>query len=376
MKFWLGLFLLITVTRGETFDSFITSARAHHGEAGAKAAQFLVDNMPAKDRDSITNEFLIANLELAFKARSEFPWAAAVPEAIFLNDVLSYAVFDEPRDPWRAEFYQKASTIAKEANAKTATEAAQALNKNIFKLVNVHYNTGRKRPNQSAKESIEIGKATCTGLAIILVEACRSIGIPARAVGTPMWTNERGNHTWVEVWDGDWHFTGADEYDAAGLDRGWFVGDASTAKADVPRYSIYATSWKRDGLTFPMVWSHNSDVSAVNVTSRYARKNEADEFVEVGVRLWDKAQGKRLEARLCIFDGHRRECGVATTKAGTADLNDMPRFKLKSGTEGTFRFTIGGEAREISFGPLKEKTSTIDAAWASLPTVLLKDEFK
>ena len=81
---------------------------------------------------------------------------------------------------------------------------------------------------------MESGRATCTGLSIILTDACRAVGIPARAVGTPMWSNGRGNHTWVEIWDNGWHFLGADEYDAKGLNHGWFTGDASQAKADVP----------------------------------------------------------------------------------------------------------------------------------------------
>ena len=133
-------------------------------------------------------------------------------------------------------------------------------------------NTGRKRPNQSYWESRELGKATCTGLAIILAEACRSVGIPARAVGTPMWSNGRGNHTWTEIWDGDWQFTGADEYDAAGLNRGWFVGDAAQAKEQEPNHAIYATSWARAGLFFPMVWATKSEtVAAVNVTRRYVK---------------------------------------------------------------------------------------------------------
>jgi hypothetical protein len=57
-----------------------------------------------------------------------------------------------------------------------------------------------------------------------------------------MWSNMRGNHTWVEVWDGDWHFVGAAEPDKAGLDRGWFTHEASEAQAEVPRHAIYATS--------------------------------------------------------------------------------------------------------------------------------------
>ena len=251
-------------------DDFIAAAKGKHGEPGEKAAKFLVEHMPAKDRESLTADFLTTNLDLAFKARAEFPWAKEVPEEIFLNDVLPYAVFDETRDPWRADFLEKARPLVKDA--KTASEAAQALNREFFKLINVHYNTGRKAPNQSPKESMESGRATCTGLSIILVDACRAVGIPARAVGTPLWANERGNHTWVEIWDGGWHFTGADEYDAKGLNRGWFTGDAAQAKAEVPRHAIYATSWKNEGLAFPMVWAQgNKDVAAVNVTSRYAK---------------------------------------------------------------------------------------------------------
>lgn len=374
MRFVWLLFGMAGLALGAPVDDFIAAAKANHGEAGEKAAHFLVTNMPARDRETLPAQFLTENLDLAFKARSEFPWAGAVPEELFENDVLPYAVFDEPRDPWRADFYAQSRAIVKDA--KTASEAAQLLNRQIFNLVKVHYNTGRKRPNQSPKESMELGKATCTGLSIILVDACRAVGIPARSVGTPLWTNERGNHTWVEIWDGDWHFTGADEPDPAGLDRGWFVNDAALAKADVPRYALYATSWKRDGLSFPMVWAESSrEVAAVNVTARYAKATAAEpEMAKLGVRLWDKAVGQkaggqRLSAKVCVLDGVRKECAIASTKAGTADLNDMPRFALKPGASGWLRFTIGHEIRERPFGPLAKGDPTVDAKWSELSPV-------
>jgi len=351
---------------GTPLDEFVAAARQRHGESGERAARFLVENMPPGDRDALSADFLTENLHLAFQARTEFPWASSVPEALFLNDVLPYAVFDEPRDPWRLELQRISRDLVKDA--RTASEAAQALNRQLFNVVQVHYNTGRKRPNQSLRESRELGKATCTGLSIILVEACRSVGIPARAVGTPLWANERGNHTWVEIWDGDWHFAGADEYDASGLDRGWFVGDAAQAKADERRHAIFATSWKRDGLTFPMVWARTNDsVAAVNVTSRYAKAATAGtDFANLGVRLWDRKNGTRLSAKVCVLDGVRRACALADTRSGTADLNDMPRFSLKPGASGWLRFTIGTEVREQPFGPLAKGDPTVDAMWTDL----------
>ena len=377
MRAILAFFLLTTFARGAAVDEFLTAAEARHGDAGKRAATFLVDHMPPGDREVVSSAFLIENLDLAFAARTNFPWASGVPEDVFLNDVLPYAVFDEPRAPWRAEL----SALARElvGKARTASEAAQALNQGLFNRVNVHYNTGRKRPNQSLRESKELGKATCTGLSIILVEACRAVGIPARAVGTPLWTNERGNHTWVEIWDGDWHFAGADEYDAAGLDRGWFTGDAAQARADVPKYAIYATSWKRDGLTFPMVWSKSStNVAAVNVTARYARAAPApEESARLGVRLWDRKGGERIAAKVCVLDGVRRTCALDKTKAGTSDLNDMPRFNLKAGTQGWLRFTVGDEARDYPLGPVAPGDPTVDAIWADLvPASALLDDLQ
>jgi poly(3-hydroxybutyrate) depolymerase len=97
--------------------------------------------------------------------------------------------------------------------------------------------------------------------------------IPARLAGTPLWANKRGNHTWVEVWDGDWHFTGACEPDPTGLDRGWFVGDAAQAKKDSAEHAIYAASFRKTRQHFPLVWARdNTDVPAENVTDRYTKK--------------------------------------------------------------------------------------------------------
>ncbi|WP_338690458.1 transglutaminase domain-containing protein [Haloferula helveola] len=352
------LFLLATATfavAGPT-DEFITAAKEKHGNFGEKAAKFLVEHMPEKDRESLSAEFLTENLDLALKARETFPWAKEVPEDIFLNDVLPYAVFDEPRDPWRADFLEKATPLVKDA--KTATEAAQILNRYFFKLINTHYNTERKRTNQSPKESIEQGKATCTGLSIILVDVCRAVGIPARAVGTPMWTNGRGNHTWVEIWDQDWHFTGADEYNAKGLNRGWFTGDAGKARADEPIHAIYATSWKKDGLSFPLVWSPQSkSVAAVNVTDRYAKPAEAKPVL--GIRFFDGDERKVVHGFVAPETGGQLQHFL--TKAGTADLNDMPRVAVTPGTRYRAWFMVDGSLLES--GPITATAgeSTFDA---------------
>jgi pimeloyl-ACP methyl ester carboxylesterase len=344
---WVGRWVVFFATTlfavaGGVTDDFIAAAEKKHEGFGGKSARFLVEHMADADREVLKLDFLMENLDLAVKARETYPWAKEVPEEIFLNDVLPYAVFDEPRDPWRKDFFQKAGGLVK--GAKSAAEAAQILNRDFFKLIKTHYDTKRERVNQSPAESIRQGRATCTGLSILLVDACRAVGIPARAVGTPMWWNNSGNHTWVEIWDKEWHFMGADEYNDKGLNHAWFVSQASKAMADDPMYSIYATSWKRDGGFYPMIWAPRSQtVGAVNVTARYAGKAEEVKHT-VGVRFLEGRERKVVKGELTTEAGN--VISRFETKAGTADMNDTPQVVVTPGKRYRWRFEVGGKTME------------------------------
>ncbi len=290
--------------------------------------EFLIANMPESDRKVLKSDYLLENTRLAYRARRETPWGKSIPAELFLNDVLPYAHVDETRDPWRKEFFDLCMPMVKDC--KTPEEAARKLNAELFGKLKVKYSTKRRAPNQSAKETLETGLASCTGLSIVLADACRAVCIPARLVGTPLWANKRGNHTWVEVWDKDWHFTGACEQDPQGLDRGWFVGDAAQAKRDVFEHAIYAASFKRSKVWFPMVWAmRDHQVPGENVTDRYAKKPVAPEgTVRLLVRVVD-ASGKRIARQVVVNpakDGAWKK--QETSRGETNDLNDIAGFDL------------------------------------------------
>lgn len=357
--------MLATVSASaDPWHQLLDHAAANHGDFGQRAAAFLAEHRPARDA-GIDADLLIENLDYALRAREAFPWAGAVPEAVFFNDVLPYAVLDETRESWRPGFFERCSAIV--ADAATATEAAQALNRELFNQINVHYNTGRKRPNQSPSESIAQGRATCTGLSIILVDACRAVGVPARVAGVASWHDKRGNHTWVEVWDDGWHFTGADEYNAKGLNRGWFVGDASKAVAGDPEHAVWATSWAPGpgGGHFPMVWDRaDTSVHAVDVTRRYTGEDEAGAGPAVYVRLWDTRGGERVVETVEAFDDVGASLGSVKTRAGTADLNDMPALPagaavLRVGSSDDARIAVVGTGDG-------EASRTLDLYWDEL----------
>ena len=295
--------------------------------------EFLVEHMPEQDLKSLSAEFLLENVRLAHDAREASPWK--ISDELFLNDVLPYCNVDETREAWRLDMRNRTKEIVKDC--KTPGEAAQQINKVLFKQVGVKYSTKRKKANQSPSESIEQGLASCTGLSILLVDACRSVNVPARLVGVPSWTTKRGNHTWVEVWDdGDWHFTGAAEQDPAGLDRGWFVRDASKADKTSKLHSIYAISFRNTDTIFPMVWSHGGPRSyAVNVTDRYTanRTDVSEQLTEVRIQVRAKDTGNRVrtQIKICLAEETSEQCALGTSKGETEDTNNMLTFKLKRG---------------------------------------------
>lgn len=294
---------------------------------------FLLTHMPERDLTSLTADYLTENRKYAYEARAKLPWGKDIPDDLFFNNVLPYANVDETRDPWRKELYDLCVPLVKDC--KTPADAAQLLNRDLFPKLKVKYSTQRKAPNAGPKETMETGLASCTGLSILLSDACRSVCIPTRVVGTPLWANKRGNHTWLEIWDKDWHFTGACEPDPAGLDRGWFVGDASQAKKDVPEHAIYAASFAKTDTHFPLVWARNSKaVHAENVTDRYAKPAAKADSVRVLIRVIG-ADNKRVKAAVSVSDGKAELTGQS--KDESADTNDFLTFDLKPETEYTLK---------------------------------------
>ena len=266
---------------------------------------FLVAYMPQGDRDTMRLDLLRENVEYAYRARETYPWTRALPDSVFLNDVLPYAVVDEVRDSWRPDFYARFARRA--AGAADVRAAIDSINRHIAADVAVEYNTAREKTNQSPSESMRQHMASCTGLSVLLVDALRAAGIPARFAGTPAWHDDRGNHSWVEVWiDGRWHFT--EYYFPGRLDYAWFFADAGQASPDDRAHGIFAVSFRPAGDWFPMVWSEDSrEVHGVNVTQRYRDLYAAyaDDLAERGrhatvtFMMYDKAaHAGRSDARV------------------------------------------------------------------------------
>lgn len=311
-----------------------------------EATAFLISYMPEKDLQTLSSTFISDQINGAFKVRNEYNWCKNLPDSIFLNEVLPYFSLDENRDNWRDNYYNRFSKYVK--NCKTIYEAIDSVNLNIRDELNVDYNTKRSIVNISPFQAEKENMATCTGLSFLLVDAFRSVGIPARVAGTPLWTNMRGNHNWVEVWiEGEWFFT---EYYPDALNKSWFLADAGKADPQKPVHWIYAASYKPTGTSFPRVWKRNAkDINGVNVTDRYIRLYQKqltttelkENEILVDVVMYKKTGSENAENRISekvTVWKEDKKVSFGYTPMATDDLNKYLKFKLIKNTRYRFEF--------------------------------------
>ena len=341
---------------------------------------YLIVNMYAEDLRSMDLALLSENVEYAQKAREKYEWAKALPEEVYLQDVLPYHVVDEVRDSWRKELYEMFSPAVD--TCKTMYDAICAVNANIPQLTGVHYNTKREKTNQSPRESMRQGMASCTGLSILLVDAYRAVGIPARFAGTASWHDNRGNHSWTEVWlDGEWRVT--EYYFPSQLDHLWFMADASKATPENRTYAIYATRFGKSADDwFPMVWADEDEdgpiedlpkwVGAENVTQHYIdlAYDQYTRHLEAGTHTFlriagYKEQGKtehsedRVAMGVDVFRG-TEQMGGGLTAGEHRDMNDLFSVLLPKNTEYELRYyNAQGELQTMSV-ELGEEPITVE----------------
>ncbi len=243
-------------------------------------------------------------------------WGPYPPE-IHREYIAPRTSLGEPEVDWDPVLRPLAEEITRDAT--TPVDAATSLNRHLWKRIDVIYSTKRDKANQDPLHSIRIGKASCSGLSILLVDACRSIGIPARVVGC-MWRHKPGNHTWVEVLsEGEWVPLGA--FEDCPPDKLWFLDDAAQAVADDPRYAIYAAraTLLPEGTRF-----YGWGVPAENVTARYLKKAPTSPNM---ARIFIAAEraGERVAVPFIVAGK------TYLTPGPLQDLNDYTTLKLPIG---------------------------------------------
>lgn len=225
--------------------------------------------------------YLRTNAELAERARAEFPFAAAVPEDVYRLWVLPYRHYDEPVDDWRPSFFEAMEPHAR--GHASLREAAEAVIPRAWVDLGKHLEfKSNCTPAIMApvSETLQQGHASCTGMSILLADALRSVGIPARVVGTALWNKpDGGNHNWVEVYHGEaegWHFVDAVPGTTVEWDKTWFSdGQVQTAQPWPSLHGVYVHVWDATqaspaGANYTITWRDpHVELPAIDLTPLY-----------------------------------------------------------------------------------------------------------
>lgn len=210
---------------GENYYSIRATSRA------------LTQNSPNRPTvDGLSDGILNQTLHYSILSKSIYPWTDAIPKSIYMEYVVPYAVVNEPRTDYRSLLFDALRDILKEYERpfvvnKNASPVAdkqppppqnllsyaetQAQIKRVVKSINtrlwsilarrssqpISFQAGLTPRIYDPLSVISYGHSSCTGLAILLIAALRTVGIPARMAGTPAWNGveEKGNHSWLEV---------------------------------------------------------------------------------------------------------------------------------------------------------------------------------
>ena len=120
---------------------------------------------------------------------------------------------NEARTNWRPYLLGAVSAVIEASGSPTQidsysiSEVTLIINKGIWNGSlgkSIIFKGGQTPLIYDPMSILVFGYASCTGVSIVLIDALRSVGIPARLAGTPAWHGDaaNGNHNWVEIWIG------------------------------------------------------------------------------------------------------------------------------------------------------------------------------
>jgi hypothetical protein len=151
-----------------------------------------------KDVECITAEYLINNIDLAFKTWRKRPWGKYISFDVFCEDILPYRVDTEPLENWREKalicFAYMDSVLNQ--SAISTVEACSKVNDMLprFRIDNDF-------PHMSFTQIMSASRETCDNMTALAAFSMRALGIPVAVELTPKWVYHPTGHSWNAVRD-------------------------------------------------------------------------------------------------------------------------------------------------------------------------------
>ncbi|KAA3631803.1 MAG: transglutaminase domain-containing protein [Calditrichaeota bacterium] len=302
----------INVMSFPDYDSLTNTVRAiekEKGELDYERTDFIYD------ADKITAEYLINQIEYAFKAWSERPWAQHYDFIQFCRYILPYRGSNEPLEPWRKYFYDKYEHIISHMEDSTnPLEAAAIINDDIMTWFGFDPRFYYHPTDQGLSEMIANKLGRCEDMTNVSIYAMRANGLAVTSDYTPYWANTGNNHAWnaIVTADGDViPFMGA---------------EASPGKYQLHNKAakVYRKTYDQQKENLIFVAPEETEIprwlkgkNYIDVTRDYVDVSTVDVML-------DEKKDDQLFAYLCVFNaGHWQPIHWGRIHEGTAKFTDM-----------------------------------------------------
>ncbi len=163
--------------------------------------KFKVDTLIA-DYENIKADYLIQNIDLAFEAWENYPWAKHLSFDQFCEYVLPYRSTNEPLEEWRSYFMKELFWVEDSVMDKSdPVEAACFVNdyiKSWFRFDPRYY---EHPTDQGLEELLQNKMGRCEDMTNLAIYAMRALSIPVMSDFTPYWAKTGNNHAWNAILD-------------------------------------------------------------------------------------------------------------------------------------------------------------------------------
>ncbi len=292
------------------YDSLLTVCSAIEQERGELDYE---RKDKVEDLETITADFLIEQIDLAFRAWNEKPWAKGMPFDRFCQYVLPYRGSNEPLEPWRQKFFDDYADL--DSTITDPVKAASAINKDVRSWFGFDRRFYLHPTDQGLSEMMVNKLGRCEDMTNITIYALRANGLAVTSDYTPYWANSGNNHAWNAIVTADGTVIP-------------FMG----AEADPGEYSLYNKVGKVYRKTFGKQWDNLAFVEhkQEKVPRWLAGKNYQDvtasyvDAVDVTVEFEQEIPDTVDIAYLCVFNsGEWKAIHWARVENGKAVFSDM-----------------------------------------------------
>jgi hypothetical protein len=179
------------------YDSLTTTFASMENEHGVLDFE---KNELQPDIETISAEYLIDQIDLAFRAWRERPWAKYLTFDDFCQYVLPYRGSNEPLEQWRSVLFEKYANIADRMTDPTdPMEAASLINDDIMTYFTFDPRYYYHPTDLGLAEMLETGVGRCEDMTNITIYALRANGLAVTSDYTPAWADAGNNHAWNAI---------------------------------------------------------------------------------------------------------------------------------------------------------------------------------